>query len=371
MVQYGDIKELNGAALTPVDLIAGGSPCQNFSIAGNRAGLEGEQSSLFLEMVRIIKEMRYATDLIRPRFALFENVTGLFSSNNGNDFSHVLGEFARIIEPNAPDVPTPEMGWSEAGVLLVQHGSIAWRTVNAKYWGTPQSRRRIALVVDFRGQSASEILYEPRSLQGNTQKSGEIRQTDTNATERSVGKDCAVLKCQDRAGKEGGGKGLLVREDYIGALGCSNIQGILAPSIYDSQVYHSCKEYDETFPTVTSRYGTGGNNQPLIVTASVRRLTPLEAERLQGFPDGWTDIEGATDSKRFKAIGNSIALPFWIHLAKRFAEIGKVETLGSLFDGIGGFPLAFQKANVKTLWTSEIEPFCRKVTKIRFKEQVR
>jgi len=102
---------------------------------------------------------------------------------------------------------------------------------------------------------------------------------------------------------------------------------------------------------------------------SVRRLTPMECERLQGFPDGWTDIPGASDSARYKALGNSIALPFWKHLAYRFADIGDVETIGSLFDGIGGFPLSFEEAGVKTLWTSEIEPFCEKVVGIRFGEE--
>ncbi len=102
---------------------------------------------------------------------------------------------------------------------------------------------------------------------------------------------------------------------------------------------------------------------------TVRRLTPLECERLQGFPDGWTDIPGASDSARYRALGNSIALPFWEHLAHRFADLGGVQTIGSLFDGIGGFPLVFQRAGAETLWTSEIEPFCRKVTAFHFGEE--
>ena len=170
------------------------------------------------------------------------------------------------------------------------------------------------------------------------------------------------------------------------------------PAVYDPSVHHSYKKFDDVSETIRSRYGTGGNNQPLVVasmqgfsdyaesdTASackrrdykdaidkvcsvsednlVRRLTPLECERLQGYPDGWTDIPGASDSKRYKALGNSIALPFWEHLAHRFVEIGNVKTIGSLFDGIGGFPLCFKRAGAETLWTSEIELFCEDVVR--------
>lgn len=122
MKQYGDIRTLSGHTLEPVDLIVGGSPCQNLSIAGNRKGLEGSESGLFLEMIRIIREMREETHGIYPRFALWENVPGAFSSNDGRDFSVVLGEFARLIEPGAPDVPVPQEGWKNSGVLLVSGG---------------------------------------------------------------------------------------------------------------------------------------------------------------------------------------------------------------------------------------------------------
>ena len=122
MKQYGDIRTLSGHTLKPVDLIVGGSPCQNLSISGNRKGLEGSESGLFLEMIRIIREMREETHRIYPRYALWENVPGAFSSNNGRDFSTVLGEFARLIEPNAPDVPVSQEGWKNSGVLLVSGG---------------------------------------------------------------------------------------------------------------------------------------------------------------------------------------------------------------------------------------------------------
>ena len=122
MKQYGDITKLHGYELDPVDLIVGGSPCQDLSVAGKRAGLEGKRSGLFMEMIRLIKEMREKTNGEKPRFALWENVPGAFSSNAGRDFGAVLGEFARIIEPKAPDVPVPEDGWPNAGILLVTGG---------------------------------------------------------------------------------------------------------------------------------------------------------------------------------------------------------------------------------------------------------
>ncbi len=379
MKQYGDITRISGAMLEPVDLIVGGSPCQNLSQAGNRQGLEGQESRLFLEMIRVIKQMRRETDGVYPRYALWENVPGAFSSNEGRDFQQVLTEFCRIAEPGTPDVPMPEEGWTKAGVLLGPDWSIAWRTHDAQFWGkairdsrtgnvlemgTPQRRRRIALVMDLRGQSAPEILFERKSVSGNSEQSEAQRKGPAESIGRSV--DGATLM------------------------------------VFDPSVHHGYKEFGECSETVRSRYGTGGNNTPFVVatmqgfgdyvesdTASsckqrdykdatdqvcriqedqpyVRRLTPLEAERLQGLPDNWTNIPGASDSRRYRAIGNGIALPFWEFLAKRFVEIGEVKSIGSLFDGIGSFPLAFKRAGAETKWTSEIEPFCEDVVRYHY-----
>lgn len=204
MKQYGDITKINGYELEPVDLIVGGSPCQDLSIAGKRAGLDGERSGLFLEMIRVIREMRENTNGIYPRFALWENVPGAFSSNNGRDFGAVLREFARLIEPESPDVPVPEEGWPKAGVLLVSNGSIAWRTHDAQFWGVPQRRRRIALVADFRGRSAPEILFERKGVSGNIEPSGKEREGASESIRRSVDKADSF---QERSGKPGGEKG--------------------------------------------------------------------------------------------------------------------------------------------------------------------
>lgn len=209
---------------------------------------------------------------------------------------------------------------------------------------------------------------------------------------------CIQENCIDRADTAGcNGKGWTEDKSFT-------LNTVDRPAVYDPSVHHGYKEFDDVSETVRARYGTGGNNQPLVVAVGngqlnqmsmsdkanaldtmhdqqavmftnvdkknhVRRLTPLECERLQGYPDGWTDIPGASDSKRYKALGNSIALPFWEHLAHRFVRMGEVESIGSLFDGIGGFPLVFGRAGAETKWTSEIDPFCEEVVRVRFADK--
>lgn len=324
MKQYGDITQLSGYDLDPVDLIVGGSPCQDLSVAGKRAGLDGERSGLFMEMIRIIKQMREKTNGIYPRYALWENVPGAFSSNNGRDFGAVLGEFARIIEPNAPDVPTPKEGWPDSGVLLVDGGgSLAYRTHDAQFWGVPQRRRRISLVADLRGQSAPEILFERKGLSGNSEQGSETGEGSAGTSADSpgeTGKDALIvlndqggaqmdvsdgtvmtlrhqshghepvileererertLSFQERSGKPGGGKGILIQVNHVEALSTLNNQMILddknnseaedRPAVYDPSVHHDYRQFDEVSETVRSRYGTGGNNQRLVVATCAR-----------------------------------------------------------------------------------------------------
>lgn len=172
MKHYGDITQLRGEQLEPVDIIIGGSPCQNLSIAGNRQGLSGEQSSLFLEQIRIVKESRKCHG--KPRFMLWENVPGALTSNNGEDFRRVLEETVRIKEDSI-SIPRPEK-WANAGCIMGDGFSVAWRIHDAQYWGVPQRRRRIALVADFDGQCAGEILFEPEGLRGDSAERGETRQ---------------------------------------------------------------------------------------------------------------------------------------------------------------------------------------------------
>ena len=173
MKHLGDITQINGSMVEPVNVIIGGSPCQDLSVAGRRAGLAGERSGLFMEQIRIIKEMRCAdaargrtgTD-IRPRWMVWENVPGAFSSNKGEDFGAVLQETIKIAEPQVPAVSVPKNGWPTAGCLTDVGGkwSVAWRVFDAQFWGVPQRRKRIALVADFGGLTAPEILFERQGV---------------------------------------------------------------------------------------------------------------------------------------------------------------------------------------------------------------
>ena len=214
MKNLGDITKLNGAEIPVVDIITGGSPCQNLSQAGNRKGLEGDESKLFFEQIRIVKEMREhdrATGrtgfLIRPRYMVWENVAGAFTSNQGKDFQTVLQEIVRIVEPESPDVPMPEGGrWSHSGCLYDELGrwSIAWRLHDAQFWGVPQRRKRIALVADFGGLSAPEVLFIREGLHWNPSTSGEEEEGIASRTESG---SVSAVSIKERAGKPGGGQG--------------------------------------------------------------------------------------------------------------------------------------------------------------------
>ena len=198
MKHLGDITKINGAEIPIVDCITGGSPCQDLSIAGKRTGLSGERSGLFMEQLRIVKEMRKRdqedngrTDqFIRPRFMVWENVPGAFSSNNGKDFQAVLTEIVRIVEPDAPDVPMPDKGgWTKSGCLYDEMGrwSVAWRVHSAQFWGLPQRRNRIALVADFGGLAAPEVQFERKGVSRDTEPSGEARKGTSGSASESVG----------------------------------------------------------------------------------------------------------------------------------------------------------------------------------------
>lgn len=178
--QLGDVTKINGAEIPPVDIISFGSPCQDMSIAGNRAGLDGNRSGLFHEAVRIIREMRNKTNGKYPTYAIWENVPGAFSSNKGEDFRRVLEEITET------EIPVPQGGkWAESGMVELPDRSVAWRTFDAQYWGVPQRRKRIYLVADFRGQCAAEILFKSESVSGDTQESGETREGTATAVESS------------------------------------------------------------------------------------------------------------------------------------------------------------------------------------------
>ena len=219
---YGDITKINGTLVEPVNVIIGGSPCQDLSVAGKQAGLAGERSGLFMEQLRIIKEMRRA-DLergrtgkdTRPRYMVWENVPGAFSSTKGADFGAVLQETAKVACEQAPAVPIPKNGWPPAGCLTDVGGqwSIAWRVFDAQFWGVPQRRKRIALVADFGGLTAPEILFERQGVPGYCPQSGAPWQRAAAAAQGGIAQPggstfCIQGNCIDRADTAGcNGKG--------------------------------------------------------------------------------------------------------------------------------------------------------------------
>ena len=212
MKHYGDITKIHGWDLEPVDVITGGSPCQDLSVAGKRAGLAGERSGLFMEQIRIIKEMREhersvrGTDehiRLRPRYMVWENVPGAFSSNKGEDFRAVLEETAKIVCEDAI-IPRHEKGkWTPSGCIMGDGWSIAWRVHDAQFWGVPQRRKRIALVADFGGNTAPKILFERQGLSGDIEESAEEGQEVAGTAGENIDK---AISFQERAGCDGGGQ---------------------------------------------------------------------------------------------------------------------------------------------------------------------
>ncbi len=552
MVHLGDITKMSGYTIPPVDVVTFGSPCQDLSIAGKRAGMAGERSGLFSEAVRIIREMRYATFGAYPKYAVWENVPGAFSSNKGEDFHAVLQSLCRVIDPDAT-IPRPTdarggIKWPRAGAILADHYSLAWRIMDAQYWGVPQRRLRISLVLDLTGGRAGEILFEPESLRGHFAPGVTTGQATAGTVENGAGTADRAFTLKIRSGCEGGGKGALVQTEKSATLstlqdqtlfvaeppraysfdslasnsmksgnphsGCREVeiaktldtsppdpaknQGGIAildalpfdttqitspqngskphfgdpchplaatahppaavclnyinpvadPLIYDARgngdgitsptmtgdhnsrvtdytaitlqgdtvagallardykgpgradslgrviaqpieadLYNGTLTGDKAV-TLTTATGQGGANTgpsviEKIIRWIVRRLTPTECERLQGYPDGWTDLGEWIDSKgkthkdadtpRYKALGNSIALPQWYYVLGGIADrLPDNATLGSLFDGIGGFPYVWAQlhAGRKQLcvWASEIEEFPIAVTKKWFPE---
>ncbi len=515
MIHLGDITKISGYTAPIVDCIIGGSPCQGLSQAGLRKGLADERSGLYIDQVRIVKEMRERDKRngrtgvdIRPRYMVWENVYGALSSGEpkSEDFRIVLEELAKIADKDAV-IPMPPKGkWTSCGCIMGDGWSIAWRILDAQFWGTPrkplpQRRRRVSLIADFGGQSAPEILFVRESLSGNIEPGREKGQGTpahaegspvadhregsgfdgyngdlTGDVSATLGVNCGLstgrngviypaYTMQDREGCAGGGKGALIQTDRSAALRCQNAQvqfqpvtfskskraqsdtdhipsvvyaldraaynqgknaqfdfevsdsGVNSPLVakgpgavcygingdkagtLDSSYYKGCGMRSGVERDVVavdcrncsedsvngalqtnSAHSLNGNNV-VRTRYIVRRLTPLECERLQGFPDGWTDIgewvdsngkkHQSSDAARYKALGNSIALPPWKWVLKRLCACYERDaTMASLFDGIGGFPYLWEQLNGKgtCLWASEIEDFPIAVTKVRIGE---
>lgn len=207
---------------------------QDLSIAGKRAGLAGARSGLYMEQIRIIKEMRERDrrmgrtgEFVRPRYMVWENVPGAFSSNGGKDFAAVLEEAIRVAEPEAPDIEVPEKGWNTWGGYHDEMGgrwSVAWRVLDAQHWGVPQRRRRIALVADFGGDTAWEILFERQSMSGYPAESGAAGESLAASAESG-----AAYAVRIRGGCDGGGKGALVQTEKSGTIKAGNDQTLFCP----------------------------------------------------------------------------------------------------------------------------------------------
>lgn len=343
LTHVGDVTEVNGADVDAVDVITFGSPCQDPSVAGKQAGLAGERSGLFFHAVRIIEEMRKATHGMFPRYAIWENVPGAFSSHKGADFATVLTTLTRIVDPSTPDMPVPEGGWPYAGCVMGEGFSLAWRVLDAQYFGVAQRRRRIYLVCDFAGQSAPEILFESASLPRHSESCGTQEQDHAHTPEASLGGRSSSVILMDHHPQDSrltvNSSGVV--QTLTARMGNSptNVPILLdAPeerrvfglnSIHQSRSGGGHYGYEaEVSKTLDLKGGEPTCNQggmvilepvyatskadyftratknqagallatdytdpPMVASSSLlpRRLTPVECARLQGFPDDWCD----------------------------------------------------------------------------------
>lgn len=263
MKHYGDVSKLNGAELPPVDIITFGSPCQDMSIAGKRAGLDGNRSSLFHEAIRIIKEMRGATNEKYPRYIVWENVPGAFSSNKGKDFKAVIESICSI-KTDSVFIPEPPKGkWTGAGHVDVAIGfDIAWRTVDAQYWGVPQRRKRIYLVADFANGCAGKILFESEGLSGYSAESFRAWQRTARGASPCSGETGERCRNGIVLNDQGGN-----RMDVTHEVTCTlRAESHHPPLVFENHSQGTrYKGPLETAQTVSATYGMGGNNQPFVV----------------------------------------------------------------------------------------------------------
>jgi len=284
MKHLGDITQLSGYELPVVDCLVGGSPCQDLSVAGKRAGLDGERSGLFMEQIRLVKEMREKDGrsgrsgyLVRPRYLIWENVPGAFSSKNGEDFQAVLEEIVKVVCSEVPPVPIPEKGWPKAGCIsgMGDSGSpfsIAWRLHDAQFWGVPQRRKRISLVADFGGFSSPEILFERQGLSGNPQPCGTQGQGAAAGAESRLGTASGIVS-------KGNGETFLSEEQHMSLStgGGQAGQGypcamVKQPILLESNQNHATVQTDGVSTALPAAMGMGGNVMDVSVdkTATVR-----------------------------------------------------------------------------------------------------
>lgn len=349
MKHLGDVSKVKGGEIEPVDIITFGSPCQDMSIAGKRAGLkhadmgddETTRSGLFLEAIRIIKEMREATNGVYPRYAIWENVPGAFSSNRGEDFRTVLEEFIRVKEKDAVMPAVPQAGWAYADCISGDGWSIAYRVFDAQYWGVPQRRRRIYLVADFRGECAQEILFKRESLRGYFEAGKTPWQGIAADAQNCVGTAIGGVDRYNQSFLSGlaqtlrapGGGDCTPTVLAPVAVYCHQGNGIDTLNTIDrhavcfpQQAYNKFIQEDIGANLKASGGTYGGGSENLVAEQSfspiryiVRRLTPTECARLQGFPDWWGEIpkkDNLTDDEYV----------FWLNARNTYAKINNKTT---------------------------------------------
>lgn len=340
----GDICKIKGSELEPVDIITFGSPCQNMSIAGNREGIkhitigsnETTQSGLFIEAIRVIKEMRLATNGVYPRYAVWENVCGAFNSNKGEDFRTVLEEFIRISEPNAVMPKVPKAGWAYADCISGNRWSIAYRTFDAQYWGVPQRRRRIYLVADFRGGRAKEILFEQEGLRGHTAQSGTQGQEIAGDIGNGIKADDRKRNCLTAYSFDSLSSNSMKSKNPFSGCRVVEVSKTLDTSTPDPSknqggiaIVQKVVVYDargngdgKLCPTITGDHNNRVTDytalcceeKPVVLDYIVRRLTPTECARLQGFPSKWGFLDAKEDftEEEYK---------FWLEVRNTYAKI--------------------------------------------------
>lgn len=337
MRHYGDITKIDGHKVPLVDIVTGGSPCQDLSVAGKRAGLEGARSGLFMEQIRIIKEMRDesakqlrlrgANEPLRPRYMVWENVPGAFSSNKGEDFRAVLEETAKIVCEDAV-IPRPKDGkWTPSGVILGDGWSIAWRLHDAQFWGVPQRRKRIALVADFGGQSAPEILFESEGLSGDLAESREEGQGIATTSERNA--DPAGCTANNLGNTLNTVKrhGVCTYQQTTGTLCASGYDKLgVQEALNDMYVIGTAYDGSQISPTLTANNANGAQRMPdkenfnAVITYGIDRASfnqgqnaqydfSIEEETAQTIvsrgPGGGTEQTiGALCARDYKGVGN-------------------------------------------------------------------
>lgn len=293
VVHLGDITKINGGEIPPVHIITFGSPCQNLSKIGRFEGLSGKKSSLYFQAIRIIEEMRCATNGRYPVIAVWENVAGAFSSNDRMDFRTVLESFADT------EIPMPPTGkWARAGMVRGGKADVCWRLMDAQYWGIPtlaQRRKRIFLVADFRGERAREILFNPNSMFSFSETITESRLSTTKRNRVSAveaRREIPIIQpFQERALRSAAKS--KNRKAFLRNFGRATdpFPTLLAGSVNIFSFWYQGQEKE----------------------GYIRHLTPVECERLMGLPDGWTELNhlGTKNSNhaRCRALGNAIALP--------------------------------------------------------------